>query len=295
MNIVIADKMEPEVVAEIKKLGNCTVTPAAADLPAALANADALIVRSATKVTAELLTHASKLKIVARAGVGTDNIDKPACEKRKIKVINTPAASTNAVAELALGMMFAAARRIPKADAGMKAKKWLKKELTGTEIQGKTLGVIGLGRIGTSLALKAHSIGMNILYYDPHAQSAPAVGKGVSLDELMASADYISLHVPATPETTGMINAAAISKMKKTAVIVNTARGALIDEEALYSALKEGRMGCACLDVYPSEPYSGKLCELENVVLTPHIAGSTAEAQMRIGLELIEKLKAELK
>ena len=293
MNIVIADNMEPEVVAEIRKLGSCTVTPA--DLPAALANADALIVRSATKVTAELLTHAPKLKIVARAGVGTDNIDKPACEKRGIKVINTPGAPTNAVAEMALGMIFAFARRIPKADAGMKAKKWLKKELTGTEIQGKTLGVIGLGRIGTSLALKAHSLGMNILYYDPHAQSAPAVGKNVSLDELMSLSDYISLHVPATPETTGMINAGAIAKMKKTAVLINTARGVLIDEEALYSALKEGRIAGACLDIYSQENYSGKLTGLDNVVLTPHIAGSTAEAQMRIGLELIEKLKTELK
>jgi D-3-phosphoglycerate dehydrogenase len=293
MNIVIADKMEPEVIAEIKKLGNVDVTPA--NLAAALATADVLIVRSATKVMDALLQNAPKLKIVARAGVGTDNIDKIACEKRGIKVINTPAASTNAVAELALGMMFAAARRIPKADAGMKAKKWLKKELAGTEIQGKTLGVVGLGRIGTALALKAHSLGMNILYFDPHAQSAPAVGKGVSLDELMASSDYISLHVPATPETTGMVNSAAISKMKKTAVLINTARGALIDEEALYSALKEGRIGCACLDVYQSEPYSGKLTELDNAVLTPHMAGGTAEAQMKIGLELVEKLKTELK
>ena len=153
---------------------------------------------------------------------------------------------------------------------------------------------MGLGRIGTSLALKAHSLGMNIFYYDPHAQNAPAIGKGVSLDELMALSDYISLHVPATPQTAGMINSAAIAKMKKTAVLVNTARGVLVDEEALYSALKEGRIAGACLDVYPQEPYSGKLCELPNVVLTPHIAGSTAEAQMRIGMELIEKLKSEL-
>ncbi|VVC00328.1 Glyoxylate reductase [uncultured archaeon] len=291
MNIVIADKMEPEVVAEIKKLGKVELTPA--NLPAALATADVLIVRSATKVTEELLTHAPKLKLVARAGVGMDNVDKAACEKRKIKVVNTPGASSNSVAELALGMMFAISRRIPKADTGMKNKQWLKKELTGIELQDKTLGVVGFGRIGSILAMKAKAIGMNIIYHDPSKASA-AVGRGVGLEELFSSADFISLHVPATPETKGMINEAMLSKMKKSAVLINTARGALIDEEALYNALKEGKIAGACLDVYSSEPYSGKLCELDNVVLTPHIAGSTKEAQARIGQELIEKLKQEV-
>lgn len=290
MNIVIADNMEKEVVAEIQKLGTVVFMPS--DLKASLANADALIVRSATKVTEELLSNPNQLKIVARAGVGLDNVDKAACEKRGIKVLNTPGASTNAVAELALAMMFAASRRIPKADAGMKAKKWLKKELTGTEIQGKTLGVVGLGRIGTTLALKAKALGMDVIYYDPLALST--IGRSVSLDELFALSDFISLHVPLTPKTANMISASTISQMKKTAVLVNTARGGLVDEEALYSALKEGKLACAALDVYPSEPYTGKLCELENVILTPHIAGSTAEAQMRIGLELVDLLKKEL-
>jgi len=292
MKIVIADRMEPEVVAEIQKLGSATVTPA--DLNGALADADALIVRSATKVTAGLLTHAPKLRIVARAGVGLDNVDKAACEKRGIKVMNTPGASSNAVAELAIGMMFAVCRKISAADNGMKGKKWLKKELTGTEIDGKTLGIVGLGRIGTMIAIKAKALGMHVIYYDPHTNSS-AIGMKVNLDELFASSDFISLHVPLIPETQGMINAASISKMKKTAVLINTARGALIDEEALYAALKEGRLGGAALDVYSQEPYSGKLCELPNALLTPHIAGSTAEAQMRIGLELVEKLKEELK
>jgi len=264
------------------------------NLPASLQDADVLIVRSATKVTDELLQSAPKLRIVARAGVGLDNVDKAACEKRKIKVINTPGASSNSVAELALGMMFAISRRITKADAGMKGKLWLKKELTGTELQGKTLGVVGLGRIGTMLAVKANSLGMKIIFHDPHSQPSSALGKPVSLDELYAEADFISLHVPATPETKGMINAAALGKMKKNAVLINTARGALVDEEALYSALKEGKIGGACLDVYATEPYTGKLSELPNTVLTPHIAGSTKEAQVRIGQELIEKLKQEL-
>lgn len=291
MKIVIADNMEPEVVAEITKLGETAVTPS--DLKAALADADALIVRSATKVTEELLTHAPKLRLVARAGVGLDNVDKVACEKRGVKVVNTPGASTNAVAELALAMMFAICRKLPKADAGMKGKQWLKKELTGSELMDKTLGIVGLGRIGSSLALKAQALGMKIIYFDP-THAGTSIGKSVTLDGLFESSDYISLHVPLKPETKGMIGEATIAKMKKNAVIVNTARGGLVDEEALYSALKEGRIGGAVLDVYPVEPYSGKLCELQNVVLTPHIAGSTKEAQARIGQELVARLREEL-
>ncbi|MFA6489523.1 MAG: hydroxyacid dehydrogenase [Candidatus Micrarchaeia archaeon] len=292
MKIVIADNMEKEVVAEIQKLGEVALTPS--DLNTALSDAEVLIVRSATKVTADLLTHAPKLKIVARAGVGLDNVDKPACDAKGIKVFNTPGASSNGVAELAVGMMFAISRKLPKADKGMKEGKWLKKEITGTEIEGKTLGIVGLGRIGGLLAIKARGLGMTILFYDPHTCSS-AMGKCVNLDELFASSDFISLHVPLIPETKGMINTGVISKMKKNAVIINTARGGLVDEEALYSAIKEGKIGGACLDVYPQEPYSGKLCELDNVVLTPHIAGSTAESQMRIGLELVQKLKEEMK
>ena len=291
MKIVIADSMEPEVVAEISKLGQTTVTPA--DLKGALADADALIVRSATKVNEDLLAHAPRLKLVARAGVGLDNVDPEACKKRGIKVVNTPGASTNSVAELALAMMFAICRKLPRADAGMKGRQWLKKELTGTELQDKTLGVVGLGRIGASLAIKAQALGMRVLYYDPK-QDGSAAGKKVSLDEIFASSDYISLHVPLTPETKGMVGAANIAKMRKNAVIINTARGGLIDEDALYDALKEGRIFGAALDVYPTEPYSGKLCELQSVVLTPHIAGSTKEAQARIGQELVARLREEL-
>ncbi|MFA6328581.1 MAG: hydroxyacid dehydrogenase [Candidatus Micrarchaeia archaeon] len=291
MKIVIADAMEPDVVAAISKLGETSVSPA--DLKGALSGADALIVRSATKVTEELLTHAPNLKLVARAGVGLDNVDQEACKKRGVKVVNTPGASTNSVAELALAMMFAICRRLPKADASMKSKQWLKKELTGTEIMDKTLGIVGLGRIGASLAIKAQALGMRVVYFDPH-NKASTLGRKVSLDELFANSDYISLHVPLTPETKGMIGEANIAKMKRTAVIVNTARGGLIDEDALYNALKEGRIGGAALDVYPQEPYGGKLCELPNALLTPHMAGSTKEAQARIGTELVARLREEL-
>jgi D-3-phosphoglycerate dehydrogenase len=291
VKIVIADSMEPEVIAEISKLGQTAVTPS--DLQAALADADALIVRSATKVTEELLSHAPRLKLVARAGVGLDNVDAEACKKRGIKVVNTPGAPTNSVSELALCMMFAIARKISKADESMKNKAWLKKELVGTELMDKTLGIVGLGRIGASLAIKANAIGMRVLYYDPRQEGA-AVGKKVSLDEIFASSDYISLHVPLVPETKMLVNAAAIAKMKSTAVIVNTARGGLVDEDALYLALREKKIKGAALDVYPQEPYNGKLCELDNVVLTPHIGGSTKEAQARIGQELVAKLREEL-
>lgn len=293
MKIVIAESMEPEVVAEISRLGETIAMPN--DLCAALKNANVLIVRSATQVNASLLDKAPNLKIVARAGVGTDNIDVEECKKRGIKVINTPGASTNAVAELALGLMFAVARKITKADESMKNKTWIKKELVGTELMGKTLGIVGLGRIGAALAVKANALGMKIIYFDPRNQNSAIGKKANTLEELLANSDYISLHVPLTAETKGMINAAAILKMKKNAVLINTARGGIIDEDALYFALKEGKIAAAALDVYSQEPYNGKLCELYNVILTPHIGGSTKEAQKRIGEELIMKLKEEMR
>jgi len=291
MKIVIADRMEDEVVKAIGELGETIVTPT--DLKASLKDADALIVRSATKVTEELLTYAPSLKVVARAGVGLDNVDKAACEKRKIKVINTPGASSNSVAELALGMMFSLCRRLPYADATMKAKKWAKKELTGTELLDKTVGIVGFGRIGALLALKCQALGMKVLYTDSHTQTS-AIGQKIGIEEIFSSSDFISLHVPLTPKTEKMVNAAVLSRMKPGAFIINTARGGLIDEDALYDALKEKKIAGAALDVYPAEPYAGKLCELDNVVLTPHIAGSTSEAQGRIGQELVEKLQAEM-
>ncbi|MEM4348061.1 MAG: hydroxyacid dehydrogenase [Candidatus Anstonellaceae archaeon] len=291
MKIVIADPLEQEVIAGLKELGECIIIPK--DLNEAVADADVLIVRSATKVSEQLLSYAKKLKIVARAGVGTDNIDSEACAKRNIKVINTPSASTNAVAELALGMMLAFCRQLHKADASMKSGKWLKKELMGTELTGKTLGIVGFGRIGSSLALKAKALGMNILIYDTK-QEQSAIGKPVSLEELFSTADFISLHLPATPQTEKIINRKLIDVMKPTAVLINTARGSLIDEDALYDALSKKQIAGACLDVYENEPYAGKLCTLDNVILTPHIGGSTFEAQKKIGQELISKLKEEL-
>jgi D-3-phosphoglycerate dehydrogenase len=288
MRIVIADDMEAEVVEEIKKLGEVVYRPP--DLKAALVDADVFIVRSATKVTADLLAYANKLKIVARAGVGLDNIDVTACEKRNIKVINTPAAPSNAVAELTIGLMISMLRNVQKAHMQMKNGIWDKKNLIGREIAGKTLAVVGFGRIGSLVAEKAYLLGMNVIAYDQRRKESK-FAKFVSFDYLLSTADIISLHLALTPETKNIINKEAISKMKNGVYLINTARGELIDEDALYEACKSGKIAGAALDVFVKEPYTGKLLELDNVYFTPHLGGSTKEAQMRIGLELVEKLK----
>jgi D-3-phosphoglycerate dehydrogenase len=292
MKIVIADDMESEVIEGIKKLGTVVYKPA--DLKKELTDAEVLIVRSATKVTAELIANADKLKIVARAGVGLDNVDKTACDAKGIKVINTPGASSNAVAELVIGVMISMLRNVQKAHFQMKNKIWDKKKLTGNEIAGKTLGVVGYGRIGAMTAEKAMALGMKIIAYDPKAKQVPNV-KFVGLDELYANADIISLHTVLVPETKGMINKDTIAKMKKTVWIVNAARGELINEDDLYEACKSGRITGVAIDVYSKEPYDGKLLELDNVCFTPHLGASTKEAQARIGVELVEKLGQELK
>jgi len=291
MKIVIADDMELEVVEEIKKLGEVVFKPQ--DLKSTLNDANVLIVRSATKVTAELIAGADKLKIVARAGVGLDNVDAKACEAKGIKVINTPGASSNAVAELVIGVMISMFRNVQKAHYQMKNKVWDKKKLVGQEISGKTLGVIGFGRIGMMTAEKAHALGMKILAYDPHPRPVQYV-EYVDLDEIYKKSDVISLHTILLPETKGMINTESIAKMKNGVFIINAARGELIDENALYDACKSGKIAGAALDVYSQEPYSGKLLELETICFSPHLGASTKEAQMRIGQELVEKLKAEI-
>jgi len=294
MKILIADQMEEEVVAALRKLGEVDYKPK--DLKRAIADADVLIVRSATKVTKELLEGAKRLRIVARAGVGLDNVDVPACEAKKIKVMNTPGASTNAVAELAMGLMVCLMRNVPKAHFQMRNKVWDKKSLTGTEIDGKTLGVIGYGRIGAAVGKKASALGMRIIAYSPPPRHEDGIVAYIDdLGEFLGKADVISLHTVLTPETKDMINKNTIAKMKDGVFIINAARGALIDEEALYDACKSGKVAGAALDVYGTEPYTGRLLELDNICFTPHIGAATKEAQVRIGNELIEKLTKELK
>jgi D-3-phosphoglycerate dehydrogenase len=288
MEIAILDDMEETVVKEISKMGKVKYKPNHSEL----ANTQFIIVRSATKVNADLLDKAPKTKFVARAGVGLDNIDQKECEKRGIKVYNTPNASSNAVAELALGLIFSLLRNTPKADKTTKEGKWEKKSLVGSELSGKTLGIIGYGRIGSLLGQKAMALGVKVI-----ASSKEKPPEGVeflSLEEVIKRSDIISIHAPLTNETRGMVNEAFISKMKKNAILINTSRGEIIDEKALFNALKEKKIAGAALDVFSKEPYTGELSTLENVVLTPHIGASTNEAQNRIGEELIKILRSLL-
>jgi D-3-phosphoglycerate dehydrogenase len=294
MLIVIADQMEDEVVAEIRKLGKVEYKPA--DVKAALAGADVLIVRSATKVTKDLISGAGKLKIVARAGVGLDNVDQEACVEKGIKVVNTPGASTNAVAELALGLMICGMRNVQRAHHQMKNKVWDKKNLLGSEIEGKTLGIIGYGRIGAAVARKAQALGMKIIAYNPPPRHEDSFVQFIDhLDAFLGHADVITLHAALTESTKNIISQDNIAKMKDGVFIVNTARGEMVDEDALYDAVKSGKASGAAIDVYREEPYKGKLLELENVYCTPHLGASSKEAQVRIGQELVKILKEEIK
>ncbi len=290
--IVIADPMEFQVVEGIRALGPVVLTPA--NLKQELSDAEVLVVRSATKVTEVLLESTSKLKIVARAGVGLDNVDKAACEKRNIVIINTPGASSNAVAEMAVGMMLALLRHFGRAHAAMKLGVWDKKACVGREVSGKTLGLIGMGRIGRLVAAKAIALGMRVIYSDPKKASDVSYPYCATVDELLPQCDIVSLHASMPAGSPAILNAERISKMRKGSYVINTARGFLVDEAALEAALKSGHLAGAALDVYSSEPYSGALIKLDNVLLTPHIAASTQEAQERIGDDLVAQLKQKL-
>jgi D-3-phosphoglycerate dehydrogenase len=293
VHIVIADSL-PASAADSLRAAGYTVDARSGrkpdELVRDLANADALIVRSATQVTAALIDAAPNLRVIARAGTGVDNVDVPAATARGILVMNAAGANSISVAELTLGLMLAVARKIAAADASMKAGAWDKKSFMGTELRGQKLGVIGFGRIGREVAARARAFGMDILAYDPFftARAADAAGASlVDLDELFAQADWISLHVPALPETRHLINADRLQKMKKGVRIINTARGELIDEKALADAVESGQVAGAGIDVFESEPPPDKRLQLlPQVVATPHIAASTHEAQQAVGTEI---------
>ncbi|MFH0927780.1 MAG: NAD(P)-dependent oxidoreductase, partial [Candidatus Micrarchaeota archaeon] len=257
----------------------------------AIPNAQILIVRSATKVTAALLQDAPNLRLIIRAGVGLDNIDIDACKAKNIEVKNTPNASTNAVAELAICMLIGSMRKVGYLHAKMAEGEWAKKEGTGQEIHGKTLGIIGMGRIGQAVAQKAKALGMNVIYHDREGKNLPDFKFIQSIDELLSSSDAISLHAAAPKNAPPILSQKEFSKCKKGAYLLNLARGSLIDESALIDALKSGQIAAAALDVYPSEPYEGELCILENVLLTPHIGASTLEAQLKIADEIVQIIK----
>jgi D-3-phosphoglycerate dehydrogenase len=260
---------------------------------------DALIVRSRTKVTPSLFAAAARLKVVGRAGVGVDNIDLEAARQRQVTVVNAPAATTLAVAEHTLALILALARRIPQADAAMKAGSWLKNEIFGLELSGKTIGIIGVGSIGSLVAERAAAFGMAALGYDPLLSDEQVRQRGaapVSLDELYARSDFISLHVPLLPATRGMISAETLSIMKPGVRLVCTARGGLIDEDALLAALESGQVAGAALDVFASEPPGlTSLVAHPNLIATPHISGQTSEAQMRAAVDIASEVIAALR
>ncbi len=256
-----------------------------------------LIVRSATKVTKEVLESGKKLKIVGRAGAGVDNIDVPAAIERGVVVENTPGGNSHAVAELVMGMMFALARKLNYADASMKAGKWEKKIFEGVELAGKTLGIIGVGRIGSDIAKMAKGIGMNVIGYDPILPAdkfAEYNIPSVTLSNLFNEADYITLHVPANDKTKNMINADSIKSMKNGVRIINCARGGIVNEKDLFDALESGKVAGAGSDVYSAEPavVDNPLLKAKNIILTPHIGASTEEAQDNVGIMIANQIKA---
>ena len=270
-----------------------------AELTADLSDADALVVRSATKVTRDVIDAAPKLRVIARAGTGVDNVDVAAATARGIVVMNAPGANSLSVAELAMALILSMARNIPAADASMKTSKWEKAKFAGAEIRSKTLGLVGLGRIGQEVAARAHAFEMKVIAHDPFISAEMAATLGVelvSLDDLCARADYISLHVPALPSTRHLFNADRFARCKKGVRIINTARGELIDEAALADAIEHGQVAGAGLDVFdPEPPRNWRLALLPQVVATPHIAASTKEAQEQVGSETAAALRDFLK
>jgi D-3-phosphoglycerate dehydrogenase / 2-oxoglutarate reductase len=268
------------------------------DLAETIGAYDAIVVRSATRVTAELIGRADNLKVIGRAGVGIDNVDVEAATRRGIVVANAPESTVISAAEHTIGLLVALTRNIPQAHAALKQGRWERKTYGGVELADKTLGVLGFGRIGQQVARRAAGLGMRVVAYDPFVSPDRFRELGVerveSEREVYAAADFLTLHLPLTDETRGSINAKAFGRMRTGVRIVNAARGALVDEDDLLEALKSGKVGGAALDVFSTEPYTGPLLELDNVVATPHLAASTEEAQDRAGVIIAEQVAAAL-
>jgi len=297
-SVLICDEVAPVLNKVLKENGlKITYEPQITPdhIKEKIAQYNIIIVRGRTKLTKELIEKADNCKIIARVGVGLDNIDLDAAKAKNIRVINAIEAAMTSVAELVLGFMFALARQIPLGDRGIRDGEWLKNELVGTELKGKYFGIIGLGNIGKRLGRLAKGLYMNIIGFDVipiDEEFSKDVGlMKTDLDTLLQSSDYVSLHVPLLDSTYHMIDAKKLSLMKKTAKIINTSRGGVIDEEALYEALKNGNLGGAALDVFENEPATkNKLATLDNVILTPHIGAQTKEAQSLAANVIAEKI-----
>jgi D-3-phosphoglycerate dehydrogenase len=302
VNIVIADDLPASALNLLRAEGwdvDARTGRSPDQLAADVAEADALVVRSATKVTAAIIDAAPRLRAIARAGTGVDNVDVAAASARGIVVMNAPGANSISVAELAVGLILALARHLPAADAAMKQGKWEKKKFLGEEVRGKTLGLVGLGRIGQEVARRAAAFGMKIVAHDPFISEQVArdlSAELVSMDDLFARADYVSLHMPSTAQTRNLVNAERLARSKKGIRIINTARGDLVDEAALADAIESGHVGGAALDVFAKEPtVDHRLQMLPQVIATPHIAAATREGQELVGVETAAALRDFLK
>ena len=302
--VLVADSISPKGVELLESGGQLLVEVRTGlkenELLAIVAEYSAIVVRSQTKITSRVIEAAKQLKAVGRAGVGVDNVDVDAATRRGVIVMNTPGGNTVSTAEHAFSLLVSIARNIPQADASMKAGKWDRKSFEGVELHGKTIGIFGMGRIGTEIARRVIAFGMRAIAYDPYLSPSRARSLQVELfedlDQVLAQSDFVTMHMPLTAETKHLINADRIAKMKRGARIVNCARGGLIDEQALFEALQSGQIAAAALDVYETEPPPADfaLRALPNVVFTPHLGASTAEAQESVGIEIAEAIRSVL-
>ncbi|WP_427018415.1 phosphoglycerate dehydrogenase [Pseudarthrobacter sp. P1] len=298
--VLLAEELSPATIEALGpdfEIRNCDGADRS-ELLSAIVDVDAILVRSATQVDAEAIAAAKNLKVIARAGVGLDNVDIKAATQAGVMVVNAPTSNIVSAAELTIGHILSLARHIPAASTALKHGEWKRSKYTGTELLEKKLGIIGLGRIGALIAARAQGFDMEILAYDPYVTSARAAQLGVklvTLDELLEQSDFITIHMPKTPETVGMIGAEAFKKMKSTAYVINVARGGLVDEEALHTALTTGEIAGAGIDVFVKEPAKDvPFLSLDNVVVTPHLGASTDEAQEKAGVSVAKSVRLAL-
>jgi D-3-phosphoglycerate dehydrogenase len=296
--VLIAEELSPATIAvlgEQFEIRHCDGANRA-ELLTNLASVNAVLIRSATKMDAEAIAAAPNLKIIARAGVGLDNVDVPAATAAGVLVVNAPTSNIVSAAELAVSLLLAVARNVVPANLALKTGQWKRSQFGGVELQGKTVGIIGMGKIGMLVAQRLAGFDMKFVAYDPYVTTAPSGGpeiKMVALDELLAASDFVTIHIPKTPETTGLIDSLALAKMKPSAFVINAARGGVLDEEALFNALKSGTIAGAGIDVYATEPCTDSpLFGLDNVVATPHLGASTEEAQEKAGISVAESVVA---